>query len=269
MLQLEFFPRTELKALSDFQRLEGASLSLNDRRKLILAPEFFQSPKANDVIRRQHALMLDKILGVRVKYVEEMLVAEARGFEPDGSHETWGPALHQGVQTWVGLEHQTLQTPYSEIYRILQLLKLRPYQHVVDLGAAYGRMGIVIGGLFLKNTFTGFEYVSSRVDEGNRVYDELGLSRCRLIAQNLFASDFELPDADAYFIYDYGQVEHIDHTLNQILQMALKRPRKVVVRGKFTKQIIRNSHPWLEPVYEGRHEEMFSIYVTQPQSLEV
>jgi hypothetical protein len=169
----------------------------------------------------------------------------------------------------VGLEHQTLQTPYSEIYRILQLVKLRPYQHVVDLGAAFGRMGVVIGGLFLKNTFTGYEYVSSRVDEGNRVYSELGLSRSCLVTQNLFAKDFAFPDADVYFIYDYGQVEHIDHTLGQIFQMSIKRPRKVVVRGKFTKQIIGNRHSWLGLVYEGRNQEMFSIYVTQPQNLEV
>lgn len=260
-MQLEFFPRTELKSLSDFQRLEKGPLSLSDRKTLALTPAFFQSPKSNDVIRRQHAQMVDHILGLRVKYVEEMLVAEAQGFDPEGSHESWGPALHQGVQTWVGLEHQTLQTPYAEIYRILQLLKLRPYQQVVDLGAAYGRMGIVIGGLYLKNTFLGYEYVSARVDEGNRLYQELGMARSSLIAQDLFASDFRLPDADIYFIYDYGQVEHIDHTLNQLKLQSQKRPCKVVVRGKYTKQIIADRHPWMDLAYEGRLEEFFSIYL--------
>jgi hypothetical protein len=169
MSQLELFPRTEFKSLSDFQRLEFSQLPLGDRKLLVHHQEFFTSPKANLVIRRQHSSMVDKILGIRIKYIEEMLVAEARGFEPEGSHETWGPTLHQGVQTWVGLDVETLQTPYSECLRILQLLKIRPYQHVVDLGAAYGRMGVVIGGLYIKNSFTGFEYVKARVDEGNRV----------------------------------------------------------------------------------------------------
>lgn len=261
MIQLEFFPRTELKSLSDFQKLEGASLSLNDRKKLLLSPDFFQTPKANDVIRRQHANMVDKILGFRVKYIEEMLVAEARGFDPEGSHESWGPNMHNGVQTWVGLELQTLQTPYSEISRILQLLKLKPYQNVVDLGAAYGRMGIVIGGLYLKNSFTGYEYVKARVDEGNRIFKELGMNRSQLITQDLFDKNFELPEADVYFIYDYGQVEHIDHTLNQIKAVAMKRPCKIVVRGKFTKRIIADRHPWLDVAYEGKLEELFSIYL--------
>ena len=260
MLQLELFPRTEFKSLSDFQRLESVSLSLKDRIALIGHLEFFQTPKANDVIRRQHAQMIDKILGFRLRYIEEMLIAEARGFDPDGSHETWGPSMHEGVQTWVGLELQTLQTPYSEILRILQLLKLRPYQHVVDLGAAYGRMGIIIGGLYLKNSFAGYEYVKARVDEGNRVFQELGLKRSQLHTQDLFASSFDLPEADIYFIYDYGQVEHIDRTLRQIEMMARTRPVKVVVRGKFTKRIIADRHEWLDLQYEGKLEELFSIY---------
>lgn len=260
MLQLELFPRTEFKSLSDFQRLESSQLSLADRKRLAHHQDFYMTPKANDVIRRQHANMVDRILGFRLKYIEEMLVAEARGFEPDGSHETWGPGLHNGVQTWVGLDLQTLQTPYSECLRILQLLKIKPYQHVIDLGAAYGRMGIIIGGLYIKNSFIGYEYVKARVDEGNRIFKELGFARSQLIEQDLFDSQFELPEADIYFIYDYGQVEHIDHTLKQIHAISAKRPVKVVVRGKFTKSIISEKHEWLELMYVGKLEELFSIY---------
>lgn len=260
MLQLEFFPRMEFKSLSDFQKLESVKISLSDKKILAAHLEFFQTPKANDVIRRQHANMVDKILGFRTKYVEEMLVADARGFDPEGTHETWGPLMHNGIQTWVGLDIQTLQTPYSECLRILQLLKIKPYQHIIDLGAAYGRMGVVVGGLYIKNSFTGFEYVKARVEEGNRVYKEMGFSRCQLIEEDLFSKDFELPEADVYFIYDYGQVEHIDHTLNQIEKIAEKRPIKVVARGRFSRRIIEDRHPWLEMKYEGKLEENFSIY---------
>ena len=78
--------------------------------------------------------------------------------------------------------------------------------------------------------------------------------------QDLFDSAFELPEADVYFIYDYGQVEHIDHTLRQIKAVAEKRPVKIVVRGKFTKRIIGDRHEWLDLKYEGKLEELFSIY---------
>jgi hypothetical protein len=260
MMQLELFPRKEFKSLLDFQRLESSQLSLADLKRLAHYQEFYTAPKANGLIRLQHANLVDKILGFRLKYIEEMLIAEAMGFEPEGSHETWGPSLHQGVQTWVGLDLQTLQTPYSECLRILQLLRIKPYQHVIDLGAAYGRMGIIIGGLYIKNSFTGFEYVKSRVDEGNRIYRELGFTRSELKQQDLSDPDFKLPEADIYFIYDFGQVEHINHTLKQIELIAHKRPVKVVVRGKFTKSIIAESHPWLELKFEGKLEDKFSVY---------
>ncbi len=260
MLQLELFPRIEFQSLSDFKHLEFTRLSSSDQRRLIVHAEFFQSPKANDVISRQHSSMVDKILGFRTKYVEEMLLADAMGFDPDGSHETWGPTVHDGIQTWVGLDIQTLQTPYSECLRILQLLRVKPYQQIIDLGAAYGRMGVVIGGLYIKNSFIGFEYVKARVDEGNRVYSELGFNKCQLVERDLFSKDFELPQADIYFIYDYGQVEHIDHTLSQIAKIAEKRPVKVVVRGPFTCQLIKDKHDWLDLKYEGKLEEHFSIF---------
>lgn len=260
VLQLEFFPRTEFRSLFDFQRLECNNLSLEDKKKLISYSDFFESPKENDVISIQHSCILDRILDFRTKYTEEMLVAEAKEFDPDGSYDSWGPALHYGVQTWVGLDLETLQTPYSECLQILQLLKIKPYQHIVDLGAAYGRLGIVLGGLFIKNSFTGYEYVKARVDEGNRIYKNFGLSKCHLVQRDLFDPEFELPHADVFFIYDFGQVNHIDHVLNQIKEVACKRPVKVVARGKYSKQIIKENHQWLALRYEGRPSRNLSIY---------
>jgi hypothetical protein len=258
--QLDFFPRKEFQSLGDFQRLDRLSLSLEERRQLSQTPQFFNLQKSHEIISHEHSQIIDRILGFRMKYVEEMLVAEASAFDPNGSHDSWGPLMHKGVQTWVGLDLVTLQTPYSEMAQIFSLLKLRPYQQVIDLGAAYGRMGALIGGLYPKALFTGYEYVKARVDEGNRVYRELGLTNCQLVEQDLFDREFHLPEADLYFIYDYGQVEHINHTLNQIHTLAKKRPVRLIVRGKYTRQIIDAHHPWLDVAYEGKRSGSYVIY---------
>lgn len=260
MEQLDLFPQRKLNSLSDFLMLESLKLSNHELRKIVVSPQFFQITRANDVIKREHAKVVDKILGFRVKYIEEMLLAEARGFDPEGTHETWGPKLHQGIQTWVGLDQDTLQTPYAECLKILQLLKLRPYQHVVDLGAGYGRLGVVIGCLYPKNFFTGYEFVKARVDEGNRIYIEYGLISSQLIQQDLSHQKFTLPEADVYFIYDYGEVEHIERNLNQIKIISYKRPILLVSRGRFSQKIIENNHPWLKIKYEFRYEVPISIY---------
>ncbi|HXH31008.1 MAG TPA: hypothetical protein VNJ01_09370 [Bacteriovoracaceae bacterium] len=256
MFQLDFFPRKELNSLADFQGLVNASPAIAELKGLIGQEEFFQSPKTNQLIRNEHSSLVDRILGFRPQYVEQMLVAEALDFDPEGNHETLGPALHDGIQTWVGLDLSTLQTPYSECLRILKLLRLKPYQQVVDLGAAYGRMGVVLGGLFIKSSFTGFEYVKARVDEGNRVYTCLDLQNCRLVQQDLFAKEFRIPEADLYFIYDFGQVEHIDHTLSELRAISEQRPIQVVTRGRFTKEIIEEKHPWLGVSYQGKLDDV-------------
>ena len=41
---------------------------------------------------------------------------------------------------------------------------------VVDLGAGYGRMGLVIAKHYPTLSFWGVEYVAERVAEGNRVF---------------------------------------------------------------------------------------------------
>ena len=44
----------------------------------------------------------------------------------------------------------------------------------------------------------------------------------RLEKQDLTAEDFQLPEAEYYFIYDYGTVAHIRKTLSQMEMMAEK-----------------------------------------------
>jgi hypothetical protein len=139
-------------------------------------------------------------------------------------------------------------------------LKVKPYQHVVDLGAAYGRMGIVIGGLYIKTQFTGFEFVKARVDEGMKVYRELGLSKSQLITQDLSLESFTLPEADIFFIYDFGQPEHIERMLKQIEALAFKRPLKVVARGKYTKLLIKEKFEGFQLKHEGKLDEVSSLY---------
>ncbi|HLT23160.1 MAG TPA: hypothetical protein VKZ84_06945 [Bacteriovoracaceae bacterium] len=259
-MQLNFFERKKFQALSDFQHLSQEGATLEEVKKFLSDPDFFKCPKVNTVFKLQHSKFLDLILDFRVSFVEEMLLYQAAGFDPDGNHETWGPKIHGGVQTWVGLDNETLQTPYCDILKILQLLKLRPYQEVIDLGAAYGRMGIVMGGIYPKNPFIGFEYVKERVNEGNRLYQKFGMKNAKLIAADLGSSEFSLPLADVYFIYDFGQVEHIKKTLREIETLSQRRPIRVVVRGKWSREIIENEFSSYVLLHEGRLEKPFQIF---------
>ena len=209
---------------------------------------------------REESEKLDLELGFEVAKVEGELLAQAQELDPKGNHKTWGASLHQGNQTWVGLSHQTLQTPYSELKKMCLLLNPRPGETIVDLGAGYGRMGLVLKAFYPEVNFIGFEYVASRVEEGQRILKHFDCQRSNLLVEDLTSPDFKLPIAEYYFVYDYGTIGHIRQTLKQIESMADQQNFKVIARGKGTRSLIQYEHPWLADVYAAIHEENFSIF---------
>ena len=225
-----------------------------------LFPALFSSPSPDYESARRHSEQLDEVLGFNIPAIENALLGEARELNPEGTHKTWGQTLHGGNQTWVGLSHQTLQTPYNELKHICELLNPPAGSTIVDLGAGYGRLGLVLAGMYPEVNFIGYEYVKERVVEGSRILNHLRCERARLLEKDLTRDDFFLPAAEFYFLYDYGTVAHIRKTLGQIEQLASKQNFKLVARGKGTRSLIQYEHPWLSQVYPAIHEEQFSIF---------
>jgi SAM-dependent methyltransferase len=249
-----------LKFLSHFEGLTTESLDLSQRKELLQNPQLFISPLGGESIEGRHSAIVDSALGFRVPEIERGLFRKARDLTPLGNLETWGSNLHNGNQTWVGLAPETLQTPYAELAQIWNILRPPRTGKVVDLGAGYGRMALVLKQIHPDFKFEGFEFVQERVEHGNEILKSLDCDKATLIRQDLTAADFKLPEADYYFIYDYGKIPHIRATLKQLSEMADHRRFKVIARGKGVRGLIEKEHPWLSQVYAPHHEENFSIY---------
>ncbi len=258
-----------LRELSDFQKLAASAPADADILALLRHPDFFRSPRKNDQISRQHARLVDRLLGLDLTGVEEGLVKRGRKVLPQGSHEYWGPALHEGAQTWVGLDPQTLNTPYSVLLRLCELLGVGDGDRVVDLGAAHGRMGLVMHQACPGAHFLGLEYVPERVEEANRAYRRWGCRNAKCEVRDLFAREFQLPEAEVYFIYDFGRHDQINATLGQISEVACGRSVRLAARGQATNRLIELHHPWLVPVYEGEGDEHFLIYRAEAAAPEI
>jgi hypothetical protein len=203
---------------------------------------------------------VDKHFGYEVDRIERDLFLSAKNLRPDGNLTNLSHVLHGGNQTWVGLEPQVILTPYDELLLICQHLSPKAGQTMVDLGAGYGRLGLVLHKICPGVKFIGHELVSERVVEGNRIFDRENCEAARLFTTDLTNDEFILPEADFYFIYDYGKVEHIRKTMKQIEVMADKRNIKVIARGLGTRSIIDHEHPWLSQVYPVIREKNFAIY---------
>lgn len=199
-----------------------------------------------------HAARVDQWLGLATAEVEQEV-----GVTP-------------GQQNWAGLPIQALMTPYTELRFILEQLKPRPGEAVVDLGAAYGRMGFVMARHFPQARFIGFELDRSRVAEGKRCWESCrtlkpGLAQgletsFRLEVADLERSDFRLPPAEYFFIYDYGTRKAIEKTLDDLRLLAQTQPLTVVGRGRRVRDMIERAQPWLSQVAEPEHFDHFSIY---------
>jgi len=244
--------------ISDYEKLLLHDLTLTELQTHFEAPYFFHLQDTGS--HHQHSQIIDQLIGVYPRDIEHDLLMLGKDLIPDGNVETWGRRMHEGHQTWVGLDPDILQTPYAEIYEMLKKLDPQGNTHIVDLGAAYGRMGFVLHYLYPEAFFTGYEYVTERVEEGNRMLNKYGCDRALIVEQDLSSEDFKLPEADIYFLYDYGRPDQIRYTLKELERMGEKKNLFVVARGTACRHYIHKSHPWLSQIFDIYHSNEFSIY---------
>lgn len=192
---------------------------------------------------------IDAHLGFRQAETEERL---------ERAHKL--SATARPKQTWLGLPLQSMQTPYAELVEMIAELKPQPGELWIDLGAAYGRLGLALGALAPKTRFIGYELVRERVDEGNRILKLAGFANAQLVTQDLADEGFVLAAADCYFVYDYGTREDVERTLEDLKRIARTRAITCVARGRGSRHWIERGHPWLAEVVPPRHCGNYSIY---------
>jgi hypothetical protein len=196
---------------------------------------------------KNHAVLVDDYLGFECEHAESNI-----------RHA--GKNASEMQQIWEHLSVQAMQTPYVEIRSILNLINPQPGETLVDLGAAYGRMGFVMAQHYPQTEFLGYEIELSRVQEAQRVMKLHNLDYSRIIAADLCAKGFQLPIADYYFVFDYGHERDVRRTLEDIKNVARTKEIQVIARGRLSRALIYEDHPWLYMIHEPRHYSHFSIF---------
>ena len=225
-----------------------------------LTPDFFDYSCESYADSQKLSGELDIKLGLQIHAIENELVFNAKQSSPDGSVKSWGPQMHAGAQSWVGLKPEQLQTNYDELVEIVRYINPLGPQTWLDLGAGYGRLGLVLHAMRPEINFIGHEIVKERVNEGNRIFSKWGIKNAHLYCQNLMDDNFQLPTAKCYFIYDYGKMEHMKKTLQQ-LSDQVTTSFHLVARGR-VRDFIHYHHPWLT-VERPHHTDTYSIYSYQ------
>lgn len=192
---------------------------------------------------KQLSAEIDQALGFRYNEIESNLQSTSR------QHQTWAHVGEQGFQT-----------PYPELYHMIQSLPELQGGTWCDLGAGYGRMGILLSWLSPDSKFIGYEVVAERVREGQRIYKKLGIQSGELLCQDLSDQQFILPPADVFFIYDFGHENAVEAILEKLKNRAREDKVCVIGRGRGIRNWISLRHPWLGSVVEPQHFETWTYY---------
>ena len=198
-----------------------------------------------------HAREVDEWLKIPVAEIETRLASSK--LEP-------GRTRGSDVQPWIGLAPDALQTPYCELRAVLESLAPRAGEWVVDLGAAYGRLGLVMARHFPDSHFLGYELIQERVDAGRAALEKLGAARARLECLDLSQNPERIPRARAYFIYDFGSPQAIEIVLARLREVAKTQCIEVVGRGRAIRDRIERNEPWLSQVIAPIHGLHSSLY---------
>jgi hypothetical protein len=197
-------------------------------------------------LQKEHAEAADHYFGYEIEKVEAKLKQETSQDEKSAQ--------------WIGLDPQSLQTPYTELRWMLSVLNLKPGQTIVDLGAGYGRMGLVMHTHYPDCNFVGIEIAKTRVDEGNRVFKNHQAMHAILLHADVASENFEIPDAEVYFIYDLSRLKTIKLVIDRLKERSRKKSICVIGRGRATRDQIERNEPWLSQMVEPKYFSNFTVY---------
>jgi hypothetical protein len=204
---------------------------------------------SDHVQAKLQAQKIDQMFGYKCEEIERNLhVAHQKYF------------TNPEKQLWHGLDLQSMQTPYSEMVAMIKHFDPASQDIWVDLGAAYGRMGLVLGILRPGVRFIGYEFVLERVLEAQRIYQQWHVSLSTMTCIDLATEDFILPKADVYFIYDFGSKKDVFAVLEKLRLQAQKNSISVIGRGRGIKNWILLECPWLHEIVAPEHFLNWSVF---------
>jgi precorrin-6B methylase 2 len=124
-----------------------------------------------------------------------------------------------------------VQTSYSTIMKVLERLQLNERAHLIDLGSGFGRVGLTTGLWREDLRFSGYEFVGHRVTSSNISAKRAGIeSRVQFMQQDLSEANFQIPVADAYYLYDPFSVTTYAQVFARLSQVRIGQKTVVIAK---------------------------------------
>jgi hypothetical protein len=198
--------------------------------------------------RRLDNAQIDRLLGLEVKATSQKVGAMLTRETTWGKEHVWQEPGETGHP----------MTSYSDLTALLSHLNLPSGSVFSELGAGFGRAGLVVGLLYPQLRYLGYELVSPRVEAAHNAHKTMRLDdRVRFQAVNMAEWEPTIDeDADVYYVFCSFREETGRHVLEQLRQIAERRTFRLVLNlGMFGFE--PQETPWL--VHE-RDLGIFTLY---------
>jgi len=140
-----------------------------------------------------------------------------------------------------------VQSNYSRIRYFFRKTKPRKGQAVYDLGSGFGRV-VFYGGLVTDAFIKGVEIVPARVEECNRIKENLKLENISFTQVNVLDVDFS--DGDIFFMYHPFSIETGFAVLEKLRKLSEQKPILVGINHRV--HGLEKNMDWLKEI--NRHE---------------
>lgn len=221
--------------------------------------EFYRlSPGAAPRIQSR---MIDQLIAPDIHGIERMLSHKHPSFN---KYDYEKSELFENSQPWIGLHPEILQTPYALFLELYEYVEgLYKINSIVDVGAAYGRGGFVKAAVFPKASFTGYEIVTERAEEANRLFKHFQLDDCTVLCKNALTE--KIMNADLYLVYDFSN----ESDIHQVLKILTKKSSfghnfLLAALGESTPKIIEKYFIELYAVGRPSSKSGWNLYSTFP-----
>jgi hypothetical protein len=118
---------------------------------------------------------------------------------------------------------------YSTIRQIVDQLNLNEDDVFYDLGSGYGRVPLYFALTTKLSKIKGIELIERRVDECNRVRDNLELNQVEFVKAN--AKEYDFSDGDIFFMFNPFTEESLECVVNKLREVSKTKPIRIISFG--------------------------------------
>ena len=122
-------------------------------------------------------------------------------------------------------------------------MQFEPNSLLVDIGCGHGDPGLVFAALNPTLHVIGYDIVKEKVDSANRTAEKLGLRNVQFIVADFSESQFRLPLARYYYLFNPAKEEVIHSIAEQLIEHSNRARIDVISYG--------NSLAWTTPTLIG------------------